>query len=83
MFNISDFLQKFSKNILAQESQTKKICEIVEKQTGIVLDSKNIKIQNGVLYLQISPAEKSKIFIKKSTILKETVDLNPKILDIR
>ena len=83
MFNISEFLGKFSKNILAQESQTKTICDAIFKHTGIILDQKNIKIQNGILYLNISPAEKSKIFINKKTILEEMINFTPKILDIR
>ena len=83
MFNISDFLQKFSKNILVQDLQTKTICNAILKHTGIVLDSKNIRIQNAILYLQISPAEKSKIFINKPAILEEMANLMSKISDIR
>jgi len=83
MFNISDFLQKLSKNISAQESQTKTICDAVLQHTGIVLDSKNIKIQNAVLYLQISPAEKSKIFIRKKQIIDDIIEAQIGITDIR
>lgn len=83
MFNISSFLEKFSKNISSQESQIKIICDVIFKQTGIVLDPKNIKIQNGILYLDISPAEKSKIFINKKAILEQIASSALKILDIR
>ena len=83
MFNISDFLQKFSKNISTQESQTKIICDAVLKHTGIILDPKNIKIQNAILYLQISPAEKSKIFICKKQIINDIIKMQIKITDIR
>jgi hypothetical protein len=76
-------LEKFSKNILSQEANLKIICDVIQKQTGIILDQKNIKIQNGILYLQISPAEKSKIFMNKKAILERMTDFTPKILDIR
>jgi hypothetical protein len=83
MFNISSFLEKFSKNISTQESQLKMICDVLFKQTGIVLDSKSIKIQNGILYLDVSPAIKNKIFICKKNILEELANTTTKILDIR
>ena len=83
MFNISSFLEKFSKNISSQESQLKTICDLIFKHTKIVLDSKNIKIQNGTVYLDVSPAIKNKIFINKKAILGEMANFIPKILDIR
>ena len=75
MFNISDFLEKFCKNISTQESQTKAICDVVFKHTGIIIDKNKIKIQNAILYLQISPAQKSKIYIFKQNIIKELIDI--------
>ncbi len=83
MFNISSFLEKFSKNILSQEANTKEICDIISSKTGIVCDQNKIKIQNGVLYLNISPGAKNKIFMNKNAILDEMARTTPKIIDIR
>jgi hypothetical protein len=83
MFNISSFLEKFSKNILSQEANIKTICTVVFDRTGIVCDPKSVKIQNGILYLDISPAQKNKIFINKKMILENFSDIIPKIKDIR
>jgi hypothetical protein len=84
MFNISGFLEKFSKNISSQESQIKIICDVVQKQTGIILNQKNIKIQNNILFLQISPIQKNKIFIQKQKILEEMEKISQlKIIDVR
>jgi hypothetical protein len=84
MFNISSFLEKFSKNISTQESQIKKICDVILEQTGLVLNPQKIKIQNNILYLQISPAQKNKIFICKQKILEELEKVSQiKIVDIR
>ena len=71
MFNISSFLEKFSKSISSQELETKTICDVVLKHTGIILDSQKINIKNNILYLNVSPAVKNKIFIYKQKILED------------
>ena len=84
MFNISSFLEKFSTNISSQEANSKMICDVISDKTGIVCEPKSLKIQNNVLYLDISPAQKNKIFICKQKILEELEKINQtKIVDIR
>ena len=83
MFNISSFLEKFSKNISAQQANSKMICDIILQKTGISCQPESLKIQNNVLYLDISPAQKNKIFMNKNGILEEMADSTPKIIDIR
>ena len=84
MFNISSFLEKFSKNISDQESQVKIICDSIFKVSRIVLEDKDIKIQNNILYLIISPGQKNRIFMNKQKILDDLKNqLKTKIIDIR
>ena len=84
MFNISSFLEKFSQKISSTEDLTKNISEIVFTHTHITCPPESIKIQNNVLYLDISPAAKNKVFMNKKAILDGfSATIETKIIDIR
>ena len=84
MFNISSFLEKFSKNLKSSELYKKQILEIVEKQTQINLRPEEIEIKNFVVYIKSSPAVKNKIFIYKNKILEDiNMTIPIKIVDMR
>ena len=83
MFNISSFLEKFSKNISNIESNKTKILEIIKKHTNLNLLPKEIEIKNYIVYIKSSPIIKNKIFIYKNKILEEVSILLIKITDIR
>ncbi|MCX6701858.1 MAG: hypothetical protein NTX96_01525 [Candidatus Zambryskibacteria bacterium] len=85
MFNISLFLEKFSKNIQSVEIYKKQILDIIEKYTQIKISPKEIEIKNYIIYLKTSPAILNKIFIYKNKILEEIIQSIPnlKIVDIR
>ena len=83
MFNISSFLDKLSKNLSSQEDELQKICDVVFNKTGIKCDLNSIKIQNNILFLDVSPAIKNKIFIYKESILEGLSNAAIKITDIR
>ena len=84
MFNISTFLEKFSKNIQSNENQKQQIIEIIKNQTNITLKEVDIEIKNNIIYTNSSTAIKNKIFIFKNKII-ENINLSSqiKILDIR
>ena len=85
MFNISSFLEKFSKNIKTTEIYKKQILEIIQKQTQWDLTSESIELKDYIIYVKSSPAVKNKIFIYKNDIIKEitTSISNIKIVDIK
>lgn len=84
MFNISKFLEKFSKEIQSGEAQNKKIIDVIKTQTGIDLDPKDLEIKNNIVYINSSPAVKNKIFIYKEDILRDvSSDSTLNISDIR
>ena len=85
MFNISSFLDKFSKNIKLAEVSKEQILKIIEKQTQIKLSPKQIEIKNYIICTLVSPAVKNKIFIYKNKILEDINNSIPdiKIVDIR
>jgi hypothetical protein len=82
MFNISQFLEKFSKNLKNTELQKEKIIEIVKNKTDISISKNEIEINNFILYIKSSPGVKNKLFIFKNSLLEE-INNSIKITDIR
>ncbi|MEK7572732.1 MAG: hypothetical protein AAB493_02680 [Patescibacteria group bacterium] len=76
MIKIKDLLFKFSNLLVSEQIKKESICEVVFKVIGIKLDSKDIKIKNNIIYLNIKPIYKNEIFFKKDIIalkLKESL----------
>ena len=76
MIEIKDLLSRFSKILQNGEGQKELVIEIIKEMTGISIESKNIKIKNSVIFLNIKPIYKNEIFFKKDKIfskLKETL----------
>ncbi|MDO8575154.1 MAG: hypothetical protein Q7R78_00425 [bacterium] len=69
MFNINNYLKKFT----FVENKDKKVkvllIEVVKNSINLNLEEKNISLNNNIIYIKASPAIKSLIFIKKENIL--------------
>ena len=83
MFNISNFLRKISDNIDSKEVDKERISEIIKKETGLDIKPESFEVKNYILYIQINPSYKNKIFINKSKILEEIAGIPIKIIDIK
>jgi hypothetical protein len=84
MFNISGFLEKFKKQVQSDELSQKEICDVVIKHTGITCKQNNIEIKNYILYINLSPTFKQKVFMHKKQILKDLEKISStKIVDVR
>jgi len=84
MFNISALLQKFSKQIGESESEKEQIHMIIFKHTGLEIKKNLFEIKNYILYIDVSPVFKNKIFMYKRNILEDmSHSLSVKIVDIR
>ncbi len=70
MNNISKYLEKF--NFLGQDKRNLKILIIkVLSDFGFEIKEDNFKIKEGVIYLNVSPIIRTKIFLEKQKILTE------------
>ncbi len=70
MFEIKDLLSRFE-NLLNKGQGNKKILvDLLESVVKIKINTENIRIQNGVLYLDTKPIYKNEILIKKSQLLQ-------------
>ncbi len=84
MFNISQFLERFSKEVKNSESNKIQISEIIKKTTGIDIKTGDIEIKEYIVFIKSNPSVLNKIFINKEKILSEfAVSTNIKIVDIK
>ena len=76
MIEIKDLLERFSGLLKNSEGKKVFIQETIKEFTGISINSEDIKIKNGILFLNIKSIYKNEIFFKKDKIfskLKETL----------
>jgi len=69
MIEIKDLLLNFRNILLTEDLKKDLIIRIIFSIVGIQLNREDIKIQNGVLYLNTKPIYKNEIFIKQKEIL--------------
>ena len=67
---IKDLLSRFNDLLLKSEGRNIFIQEAVLKATNIKIKNEDIKIKNNIIYLDIKPIYKNKIFLKKEEIFK-------------
>jgi len=69
MIEIKDLLNKFSHILLSEEAEKESVRKIISEIVKIEIKSKDIRIKNSVLYLNIKPIYKNEIFLKQDQIL--------------
>ena len=83
MFNIEQYLKRFSKNLKSLEGDKIKILEVVKKHTKIEINISNLEIKNYVVFIKTNAVGKNQIFLNKNKILEEINSDNIKIVDIK
>lgn len=68
MIEIKDLLSRFDDIILKGEGKIEVIKNAISFVVGIKIESKDIKIKNNIIYLNIKPIYKNEIFIKQEQI---------------
>jgi len=68
MIEIKDLLNRFSNLLLSEEIKKNLIIDVLYKTIGLKIESKDIKIKNNIIYLNIKPIYKNEIFFKKDEI---------------
>jgi hypothetical protein len=75
MIEIKDLLARFDNILLSEEGRKESVRHAVSEVIGTDIESEDIKIKNGVIYLNIKPIYKNEIFLKQEQIflkLKES-----------
>jgi hypothetical protein len=83
MFNISNFLQKFSKIEAASRSSKESLSNGIKKISGIDITPQDIMLENGILRLRVGPIARNEILMRKSKILGELNSSGLIVKDIR
>ncbi|MEI6280743.1 MAG: hypothetical protein WCP17_01955 [bacterium] len=76
MIEIKDLLNRFRDILFKEEDKKEIIRNIISKIIRTEINSKDIEIKKGIIYLNIKPIYKNEIFIKKEQIflrLKEVL----------
>lgn len=76
MIEIKDLLTRFSDILLSEEVKKESIRDVLSEITGAPINSRDIKIKNNTIYLNVKPIYKNEIFLKKDRIfskLKESL----------
>jgi len=69
MIELKDLLLNFRNIILTEDLKKDIIIKIIHSSIGVQLKRQDIRIQNGILYLNTKPIYKNEIFIKRKEIL--------------
>ncbi len=83
MFNIEQYLKRFSKNLYSIEDNKLKILEIVRNYTKLNIDISDLEVKNYIVFIKTSAVGKNQLFLNKAKIISEINSLNIKIIDIK
>ena len=75
MIEIKDLLTKFNNLLFSEEIKKSAIIEVLNKVVGLKIESKDLKIKNNIIYLNIKPIYKNEIFLKQDKILSELKEI--------
>jgi plasmid replication initiation protein len=68
---IAELLKKFKNIAVAQELVKNETAEIINKKTGITINTQQVSLLGNKIFLKGSPAIKSLVFMRKNEILNE------------
>lgn len=68
MIEIKDLLLKFNTILLSEEVKKESVKNIISNTIGVKINSEDIAIKRGTIYLNIKPIYKNEIFIKMNQI---------------
>lgn len=69
MLEIKDLLARFNNLLLGEEGKKEVVRKIISEIIKVEINSGDIKIKNGVIYLNIKPIYKNEILLKQEQIL--------------
>lgn len=81
--NIGDFLNKIKETLNIKEDSLLKIIKIIEEETSIKIEKKDIILNNNIIKIKTNNYIKTEIFLKKEKIIKKIEEeIKTKIKDI-
>jgi hypothetical protein len=71
MIEIKDLLLRFQNLLLGEEVKKEAVRATISKYINFEIKPEEIKIKNGIIYLDLKPIFKNEIFLKKDQIFSE------------
>ena len=71
MFNIGDFLRRFSTLTPPDEFVRKQVLQSIQNILHYEVLMKDVSVRNGVVYIKTNSLVKNKVFMKKELLLKD------------
>ncbi len=71
MIEIKDLLARFNHILLGEEGKIESIRSAISEVIGIEVDSKDIRVKNNTIFLNIKPIYKNEIFMKRDKIFSK------------
>ena len=75
--HIKNYLDKFKNIISSKEEDVRIITSVIENNTSIKIDNKNIQIKKPLVFIKASPLVRGEIILKKEKIIKEILLISP------
>lgn len=71
MIELKDLLSRFNQVLLSKEGNKESIRSIISETIKVKINSEDIQIKNGTIYLNIKPIYKNEIFLKQDKIISK------------
>jgi hypothetical protein len=71
MIEIKDLLDRWNTALFSEERKKETLARVLGEAIGVSLNTNDVKIQNGTVFLNIKPIYKNEIFLKKDKILSK------------
>lgn len=71
MFNIEQYLKRFTLHISGGVVQKEKVIEVVKGVIGVDITKEQIEVKDGILTLKVRPIIKSELMLKKELLLEK------------
>ena len=82
MIEIKDLLSRFNNILLDEEGKKESVRKVISEVIGVEINSEDVKIKSGTVFLNLKPIYKNEIFMKQEKIfekLKEILGKKPYI----
>lgn len=71
LFSIKEYLEKYKKKLSHEDDKRDSLLNIINGETGILLDEKTMTIVKGVITIKASAVVKNELFLHKAQIIKQ------------
>ncbi len=74
MYDLSSLISKYQHLLKTRAGLKTSVCEVVEECAGVVLDRKQVKIQDNCIFISSHSFIKNEIFLHQKIIIKKLQD---------